>query len=77
MYQHLKKPSQMEETKAVFHVFVEGVKPMWEDANFQDGGRIVLRVQKGHFSNLYWEHLLLAMLGEQFTDENEVLGLIL
>jgi hypothetical protein len=34
----------LEELKATFHVFADGVKPMWEDPAFQEGGRIVLRV---------------------------------
>ena len=49
---------------------------MWEDENCQDGGRWVLRVPKTH-ANLYWEDLVLAMIGEQFTDENEILGMII
>lgn len=35
-----------------------------------------MRVPKTH-SNLFWENLLLAMIGEQFRCENEVCGLVI
>ena len=50
---------------------------MWEDPAFKDGGRIVFRAQKGRFSNLYWERLLFSLVGENFEDEDQVLGLVL
>ncbi len=49
---------------------------MWEDENCKDGGRWVMRVPKTH-SNLFWENLILAMIGEQFTSENEILGIVI
>ena len=47
---------------------------MWEDENCKDGGRWILRVPKTH-TNKYWEDLLLAMIGEQFSEENEINGI--
>jgi translation initiation factor 4E len=49
---------------------------MWEDEKCKDGGRWTLRVQKSH-TNKYWEDLVLAMLGEQFSTENEINGLVI
>lgn len=49
---------------------------MWEDEECKDGGRWSIRVPKSH-TNKYWEDLLLAMIGEQFQCENEVLGLVI
>jgi hypothetical protein len=49
---------------------------MWEDESCKDGGRWVIRVPKSH-SNKYWEEIQLAMIGEQFREENEVLGLVI
>ena len=49
---------------------------MWEDENWKEGGRIVLRMPKSH-ANKYWEDLQFAMIGEQFREANEVLGLVL
>ncbi len=47
---------------------------MWEDPACKNGGRFTLYIQK-QFSNKQWEDLLLAMIGEQFPDENEILGI--
>lgn len=49
---------------------------MWEDESCKDGGRWVIRIPKSH-SNKYWEDIQLAMIGEQFRAENEVLGLVI
>lgn len=55
--------------------FVDGVKPMWEDPANTNGGRWVIRVQKG-YANKLWEDLLLATIGDQFEPANEVNGII-
>jgi translation initiation factor 4E len=52
------------------------VKPEWEDPNFLQGGKWALRVFKV-FSNKFWEDLVLALIGDSFTDADEVLGLVL
>lgn len=49
---------------------------MWEDENCKDGGRWILRMPKTH-TNKFWEDLVLAMLGESFTVENEINGLVI
>ena len=42
----------------------------------KDGGRWTIKVPKTH-SNLFWENLSLAMIGEQFRCENEVMGIVI
>ena len=49
---------------------------MWEDELCKNGGRWVMRVPKTH-SNLYWENLTLALIGEQFKCEDEINGLVI
>ena len=49
---------------------------MWEDEKCKDGGRWILKVPKA-YSNKFWEDLLLAMIGEQFRTEDEILGLVI
>ena len=49
---------------------------MWEDEHCKDGGKWGLRLPKSH-TNKYWEDLLLALVGNLFTDENEVNGLVM
>lgn len=48
---------------------------MWEDLQCQDGGKWAVRVPKTH-TNKYWEDLVLALIGDQFTHENEVNGIV-
>jgi translation initiation factor 4E len=47
---------------------------MWEDEQCAQGGRWMLKIPKSH-TNKFWEDLTLALIGEQFTQEDEVLGL--
>ena len=47
---------------------------MWEDEQCKNGGRWMLKLPKSH-TNKYWEDLTLAMIGEQYTNENEILGM--
>lgn len=42
----------------------------------KDGGRITVRLPKTHTA-MAWEDLLMAFVGEQFSKEDEVLGLVL
>ena len=57
------------------HVFIQGIKPVWEDPQLVNGARFTIKSPKSHCSK-YWEDLLLAMIGEQFP-ENLVAGLVL
>ena len=49
---------------------------MWEDEANKNGGRWTLRVSKG-YANKLWDDLILAMIGEQFSLENEINGIVL
>jgi hypothetical protein len=48
---------------SIINVFVDGVKPLWEDPACKEGGRFNIRLPKSHTSK-YWEDLLMAMIGE-------------
>ncbi len=47
-----------------YALFTPPVRPLWEDAGNRLGGKWMLRVKKG-LSARFWEHLLLALIGEQ------------
>lgn len=49
---------------------------MWEDEQCKDGGRWMLKVPKS-FTNKYWEDLTLALIGEQFANEDMICGIAL
>lgn len=46
---------------------------MWEDPHCKDGGKWGFVVPKTH-TNKYWEDILMTLIGNSFTDENEVNG---
>ncbi|KAJ9439740.1 hypothetical protein DIPPA_70092a, partial [Diplonema papillatum] len=63
-YNHIKRPNALT-YGANYHVFKDGIKPMWEDPANKKGGRFVMVIS--HFKedsrlNDIWEHLLLAMI---------------
>ncbi|VDM10505.1 unnamed protein product [Wuchereria bancrofti] len=61
--------------KVDFHMFKEGIKPVWEDDANRKGGKWILRLKKG-FSSRIWENLILAMIGEQFLVGEEICGAV-
>ena len=73
IYSHLKKPDALP-VNSEYHVFQEGIKPMWEDEANRNGARWILRIKKGAAS-AFWEELLLCMIGEQFDVTNEICGI--
>ena len=58
-----------------YHLFKEGVQPMWEDEQNKQGGKWMVRLKKGIASRV-WEELLLAIIGEQFDVGQEICGAV-
>ncbi|XP_027630401.1 eukaryotic translation initiation factor 4E type 2-like isoform X2 [Tupaia chinensis] len=58
-----------------FHLFKEGIKPMWEDDANKNGGKWIIQLWKG-LASPCWENLILAMLGEQFMVGEEICGAV-
>ena len=77
IFQYLKKPDDCKEALE-FQLFKHPIKPMWEDENNKDGGRIALKLRK-EFSNLVWEELIFAFIGGYFAKEikDEINGLVI
>jgi translation initiation factor 4E len=76
VYTHLKRPSMLP-TVSDYHFFREGIRPVWEDDANKFGGKFIMRLKKG-VCDRYWEDLLLAMVGDQFSDAgDEVCGAVL
>eukprot|EP01053_Blabericola_migrator_P005248 Blabericola_migrator_1__5247@NODE_269_length_10566_cov_217_328317_g225_i0_p4_GENE_NODE_269_length_10566_cov_217_328317_g225_i0NODE_269_length_10566_cov_217_328317_g225_i0_p4_ORF_typecomplete_len267_score26_22IF4E/PF01652_18/6_6e47_NODE_269_length_10566_cov_217_328317_g225_i070327832 len=69
LYSHCIRPSQLERGTE-YHLFREGIKPMWEDPANQNGGTLMLRLKKDKdYLDYFWESLILAMIGEQLGDD--------
>jgi len=62
-------------TSSDYHLFREGIRPMWEDDANKLGGKWVVRLRKGLVSRL-WESLVFAIIGDQFDVGNEVCGAV-
>jgi len=59
-----------------FHLFKQGIRPMWEDEANKMGGKWMVRLKKGLAARC-WENLILAMLGEQFMVGEEICGAVM
>lgn len=76
LYAYLKCPSALP-TVSDYHIFKDGIRPVWEDAGNKRGGKWIIRLKKG-VADRYWEDLLLAIVGDQFMEAgDEVCGAVL
>lgn len=76
VYAHLKSPSALP-TVSDYHIFKDGMRPVWEDEANKKGGKWIIRLKKG-VADRYWEDLLLAIIGDQFMEaSDEVCGAVL
>jgi translation initiation factor 4E len=71
IYSHLKRPSLLPSVSD-YHIFKEGIRPVWEDEANKRGGKWIIRLKKG-VADPYWEDLLLAIVGDQFMEAGEEL----
>jgi len=76
LYVHLRRPCDDRPSVCDYHVFREGVRPMWEDEANINGGKWIVRLRKG-VSARFWEDVILAMLGGQFRVGDEICGAVL
>ncbi|RMZ79751.1 hypothetical protein DV738_g3121, partial [Chaetothyriales sp. CBS 135597] len=76
VYTHLKRPSALP-TVSDYHIFKDGIRPVWEDEANKKGGKWIVRLKKG-VADRYWEDLLMAIIGDQFLEAaDEVCGAVL
>jgi translation initiation factor 4E len=76
IYSHLKRPSALP-TVSDYHIFKDGIRPVWEDEANKRGGKWIVRLKKG-VADRYWEDLLMAIIGDQFMEAgDEVCGAVL
>ncbi|KAJ8267154.1 hypothetical protein GJAV_G00139130 [Gymnothorax javanicus] len=74
LYSHLVRPGDLI-GHSDFHIFKEGIKPMWEDEANKSGGKWIIRLRKG-LASRFWENIVLAVLGEQFMVGEEICGVV-
>jgi len=76
LWTHLSAPSTLQPTTdyILFHLDVK--RPVWEDPLNKDGGKWIIRLRKG-VADILWENLVLALIGDQFDEEDRVCGCVL
>ncbi|CAM6110722.1 unnamed protein product [Calypogeia fissa] len=78
LFNNVLQPSQLI-AGADFHCFKDGIEPKWEDPKCAQGGKWSVSTVKGSNKQVldtYWLHTLLAMIGEQFDEYDEICGAV-
>ncbi|KAG9065759.1 Eukaryotic translation initiation factor 4E type 2 [Linnemannia hyalina] len=75
VYSHLKRPHELPNVSD-YHLFKQGVRPVWEDTTNINGGKWIVRLKKG-LASRYWENLIMAVIGDQFDVGSEICGVVL
>ncbi|KAG2180464.1 hypothetical protein INT44_003468 [Umbelopsis vinacea] len=75
VYSHLKRPKDLPNISD-YHLFKQGVRPVWEDTMNVNGGKWIVRLKKG-LASRYWESLVMAIVGDQFDVGQEICGAVL
>ncbi|KAJ3181903.1 hypothetical protein HDU85_003419 [Gaertneriomyces sp. JEL0708] len=77
VYNNVLKASQLPHG-ANYHLFKEGIQPMWEDPQNAQGGKWVLQIKKKSDSlDQLWLNTILACIGETFPDGEEICGVVI
>lgn len=61
IFQHLRKPDSCK-PGIEFMMFKEPIKPMWEDENNKNGGKISIKLRKD-YTTIIWEEMIFALIG--------------
>jgi translation initiation factor 4E len=74
----LRRPSHLEKGSN-YHLFKDGIKPMWEDKQNANGGKWTLTLKGTNNPALLdrsWMWLVLALIGEELDPENMLTGAV-
>ncbi|KAG0250876.1 hypothetical protein BG011_008003 [Mortierella polycephala] len=74
----IEKPHKIENS-ANYHLFKDGIKPMWEDPANANGGRwiVTLSNKNGELLDRCWMELAYALVGEQLDAGDDICGAVL
>ncbi|XP_073053460.1 eukaryotic translation initiation factor [Primulina eburnea] len=77
LYDQIFRPSKLP-GNADFHLFRAGVEPKWEDLECASGGKWTVTSNNAKKADLddMWLETLMALIGEQFDDANEICGVV-
>ncbi len=76
IFQHLRKPDSCK-PGIEFMMFKEPIKPMWEDENNKNGGKISIKLRKD-YTTIIWEEMIFALIGGILPKEmkDEINGIV-
>ena len=76
IFQHLRKPDSCK-PGIEFMMFKEPIKPMWEDENNKNGGKISIKLRK-EYTTIIWEEMIFALIGGILPEEmkEEINGIV-
>ncbi|XP_072958603.1 eukaryotic translation initiation factor [Typha angustifolia] len=75
LYDQIFRPSKLS-GNADFHCFKTGIEPKWEDPECADGGKWSLACNRKDTLDTMWLDTLMALIGEQFDDSEEICGVV-
>ncbi|KAL6774336.1 EIF4E [Auxenochlorella protothecoides x Auxenochlorella symbiontica] len=79
LYNNILPPSRLA-VGADIHLFRDGIEPKWEDPACANGGKWSFLIPRGgspsaaQLLDTNWLHVILACIGEQFDDGEEICG---
>ncbi|TMW68490.1 hypothetical protein Poli38472_005958 [Pythium oligandrum] len=61
-----------------YHLFKEGIRPMWEDPINAKGGKWIFTNARSRRARLdeCWLHVMLSLIGESLHDEDDICGAV-
>jgi translation initiation factor 4E len=72
----IKPPSKLDKNSN-YHLFKDGIKPMWEDpANSQGGKWVITMKNNPALLDRCWQWLVMALIGEELDERDEVCGAV-
>ncbi|KAK4797538.1 hypothetical protein SAY86_029864 [Trapa natans] len=69
------QPSKLS-PNADIHLFKEGIEPKWEDPVCTGGGKWSITINRKESLDLMWQETLMALIGEQFDEADEICGVV-
>lgn len=69
------KPSKLP-MNADFHLFKAGIEPKWEDPECANGGKWTVTCNRKPLLDTVWLETLMALIGEQFDELDEICGVV-
>ena len=76
IFQHLRKPDSCH-PGIEFQLFKYDIKPIWEDENNKNGGKVSIKLRKD-FTTIIWEEMIFALIGDILPEniKNEINGIV-